>query len=207
MKRALIGLALAVACADPTIPDRQDRYAFDDGFGEVFRWPADRLPVRYFADTRGPMAALVARALGVWEEQFLYGEFTGVLVSDSASADVIVRWGGTVPSDVPPDTGAPVTSCSGVTMLAIDSASNSIEDQIIVTANNLLVPVSAGQMIACYRRVIAHEVGHSLGLFQHSAQLDDLMAGQPLVERPGRRDRVTAEVLYHTTPTIGPPPR
>jgi hypothetical protein len=207
MKRALIGLAFGVACADPTIPDRQDRYAFDDGFGEVFHWPAERLPVRYFADARGPMAALVARALGVWEEQFLYGEFAGVLVSDSASADVIVRWGGTVPSDVPPDTGAPVTSCSGVTMLTIDSASNSIEDQIIVTANNLLVPVSAGQMIACYRRVIAHEVGHSMGLFQHSAQPEDLMAGQPLVERPGPRDRVTAEVLYHTTPTIGPPPR
>lgn len=207
MKRALLGLALAAGCTEPTIPDRQAAYPFDDGFGEVFRWPRERLPVRYYADARGPMAAVLSPALAAWEAQFLYGEFAGVLVSDSASADVVVRWGGAVPADVPPDTGPPVVSCSGVTMLTIDSASNNIDGQIVVTANSLAVPASAAQMIACYRRVIAHEVGHSLGLFQHSTQAGDLMAGQPLVERPGERDRVTAEVLYHTTPTIGPPPR
>lgn len=206
MKRALIGLAVLAACADPTLPDRQDRYAFDDGFGEVFRWPASHLPVRYYADDRGPMAKLVALAIAAWEPQFLYGEWRAVLVADSADADVIVRWGGAVPPDVPPASGVPVFACSGLTQIVIDPAGNAVERPIRVTANEL-GSFSPEVVIACYVRVLTHELGHTLGLLQHSSQAFDLMAAQPAVSVPGIRDRVTAEVLYHTPPSIGAPPR
>lgn len=207
MRRALLGLALTAACADPTVPVRQAAYGFDDGFGAVFRWPTDRLPVRFYVDDRGPMRSLVTQGIAAWEAQFLYGELRGALVGDSTSADVIVRWGGTVPADVAADTGAPVFACSGLTQIVIDSASNAVDGPIHVTLDRLAVVASPGQVVACYGRVVTHELGHSLGLLQHSAQSADLMAPQPLVRRPTTRDRVTAEILYHTPPTIGPPPR
>jgi predicted Zn-dependent protease len=207
VKRALVGLAVLAACADPTLPNRQDRYAFDDGFGEVFRWPQGSLPVRIYADDRGPMRALVSRGVAVWEAQFLYGEWRAVLVTDSNAADVVIRWSGAVPADVPPDTaGIGVNACSGLTQIVIDSASNAVERPIRVTASEL-GSFSPELVIACYVRVVTHELGHTLGLLQHSAQTFDLMAAQPAVYRPSARDRATVEVLYHTAPTIGAPPR
>jgi predicted Zn-dependent protease len=207
VKRALLSLALAAACTDPAIPDRRDAYGFRDPSGAVFRWPADRLPVRFYADDRGPMRTIVAQGIAAWEAQFLYGELRGTLVSDSTDADVIVRWGGAVPPDVAPDTGAPVSSCSGVTQVVFDTAGTTLAEPMRVTVNDLGGAATAPQRVACAARVTTHELGHSLGLLQHSGQATDLMAAQPLVDRPTTRDRITVEVLYHTAPTIGPPPR
>jgi hypothetical protein len=203
----LLGAALLGACGDPMIPVRET-YPFADGVGNVFHWPQDRLSVRFYADTRGAMRALVARGVDVWEQQFLYGEFRGTLVDDSLAADVIVRWGGTVPPDVPPDSGAALPVCTGVTTIVLNATGDALEGPIRVSASEAgAPPADPRQLVACYYRVVTHELGHSLGLFQHSPQTADLMAAQPLTDRPTARDRGTVEVLYHTIPTLGPPPR
>ena len=55
--------------------------------------------------------------------------------------------------------------------------------------------------------VTIHEVGHALGLFQHSTDsLSDIMASPPRVSLPSDGDRRTVEVLYHTPATLSPPP-
>jgi hypothetical protein len=197
-------LAAATACSDITPPRRSEAYPFDLA-GDVFHWTPDRLPVRHYADRRGIMPTLVAEALRVWEAQFLYGEFRGVLVSDSLAADVIVVWADSVPPDVPPDTTGAVGACGGVTSFVVDST-DTIESPIRVE-----ISVNAGytpaQVAACLPRVTRHELGHALGILRHSPAPPDLMHGTPSVDVPSARDRVTAEVLYHTPPTIAPPPR
>lgn len=200
-------LSLAIACGEIVVPERAPRYPADHPLlpGEIFRWPADRVPVRYFADDRGTMRNLVGDGLDVWARQFLYGEFRGTLVADSTAADVIVVWEDSVPPDVPPDTAGALGACTGVTTLVIDST-NAIAEPLRV-----ILRVSAGftsaQVAACLPRVATHELGHSIGLLRHSSGADDLMFGTPRVALPSARDRRTAEVLYHTAPTIAPPPR
>ena len=198
----IIGLACAASCSEITTPSRTP-YVSDVGTG-VFHWPAHRLPVRYYATTQGPMARLVRNGLLGWERQFLYGEFTGVLVGDSNSADVIVRWRDSVPPDVSPDTAGAVGACGGVTTIVVDST-NVIRGPLRVEIS-VNPGYSLAQLAACTRRVAAHELGHTLGIFAHSPATGDLMYGAPSVEFPTARDRATVEVLYHTPPTIAPPP-
>lgn len=204
MKYRVFIVALALGCGDILTPSRTPRY-LSDLAGEVFHWPADRLPVRYFADTRGTMPALVRIGLRDWEAQFLYGEFSGVLVTDSTAADVIVTWQDSVPPDVPPDTAGALNACDGVTSFVIDST-NAMTEPIRVQLR-VRLGFTAPQIAACMRRVAAHELGHTLGILTHSPATTDLMYGTPAIATPTNRDRNTVQVLYHTTSTIAPPPR
>lgn len=200
-------ITLILGCGDIVTPSRAPRYPADHPAlpGEIFRWPSARLPVRYFADPRGAMRALVSQGVGVWEQQFLYGEFHGQLVADSGDADVIVLWQDSVPPDVPSDTAGAAGACSGVTTILIDST-NTISEALRVRVS-ISPGFTTAQVAACLPRVTAHELGHSIGLLRHSSGPDDLMSGIPRVDFPTARDRRTAEVLYHTAPTIAPPPR
>lgn len=205
----LVALAVLAACMDPEIPDHSLVYDFTDGNGHIFHWPADRLPVRFYADTRGNMAALVQRAVGAWQDQFLYGEFRGTMVADSNQADVIVFWSDSVPPSVPPDTGPPVKACGGLSTVATDSGADSLQlsGPIHSSVSILINGSTAGQVEACVRRTVIHELGHALGIIQESPNASDIMAVTPLVNLPTQRDRETVQLLYHTTPNLRPAPR
>jgi predicted Zn-dependent protease len=54
---------------------------------------------------------------------------------------------------------------------------------------------------------VIHELGHALGLLQHSPSSFDIMNQNPTVTFPSSRDRNTVEILYHSPATVVPPPR
>jgi len=207
---AACAAATLAACMDPATPDRECAgcyYSFADTFPPdtfVFHWTADRLPVRFWADPRGAMPLLVRDAIAAWEAQFLYGEFRGVIVSDSTHADVIVTWSGTVPVDTVPDSTV-VAACSGATTNP-ELFSDSSVDVLHIGVD---VDTSFGRpaVASCVRRVTTHEVGHSLGLVRHSPYVTDIMYSSAPMFQPSAEDRRTVEVLYHTRPTVVPPPR
>ena len=211
MKRGLLMLSLLAAC-QPDAPVRSCTgcsYAFADTVPPdtivVFHWPASRLPVRFYADPRGAMPALVANAIGAWEGQFLYGEFKGVIVTDSSNADVIVRWNGIVPADVPPDNGPAVTACDGLTTDSLNASRRALLAKFH-TSLRILAGYSDAQVAACMRRVAIHELGHVLGLLRESPTSTDIMYHDPAVSQPSAADRATVEILYHTPSTVQPPP-
>ena len=209
MKRVALALALAAlaGCSDITLPpNHAPAYPFDIS-GDVFHWPLDRLPVRYFADTRGAMRAYVRRALGLWESQFLYGEFRGGLVDDSTAADVIVVWESTVPPDLPPDPGPPVETCNGRTELLFDGSGTALAGPLHTYLTVLASSATPAQLAACMQRTVVHELGHTLGLPHAPDSVVAIMNVTPLLATPNANDRRTVEYLYHVTPTIAPPPR
>jgi hypothetical protein len=206
--RAVLGGVLAAACTDPLVPSRAAIYPFADAFGDVFHWPADRLPVHVYADPRGDLPTLVSRAVELWGRQLLYGEFTAVMVGDSNRADVIVRWADSVPPSATPDPGPPVKACGGVTQGTLDGTGQAFagpfETEISILTGTVFTPE---QVEACVRRTTVHELGHSLGLFQEASDTLSIMRSPPLVSEPAPVDRRTVQVLYHTLATLGPPPR
>jgi hypothetical protein len=206
--RVALAALLAAGCGAVTLPDRPDPYDFEEQqSGIVFHWPADRLPVRYWVDpAAGPVAGYVVRGLEAWEEQFLYGEFRAVPVTDSSRADVVVRVLGATPPDVPLTNDPPVFSCSGVTQYdAPDAASRFPRPPVVeLSWDNRYGEVEVAN---CLFRVAVHEVGHTLGILAHSLDEFDLMNANPRVAAPSVRDRATAETLYHTVPTVLPPER
>ena len=202
-----VALAIAVltaGCSDIIPPSRTPRY-LADAAGDTFHWPPDRIPVRYFVDPRGALPRLVHNGLSAWQDQFLYGEFRAVVVADSTAADVIVRWQDSVPADVPPDTAGALGACDGVTTYVLDSTKTMTGPEHV--SLRVRLGYTLPQIAECVRRVVTHELGHSLGILSHSPATTDLMYGTPAIERPTERDRNTAQVLYHTPPTIFPPPR
>jgi predicted Zn-dependent protease len=172
--------------------------------GLVFRWPADRLPVRYWmAPGVGVVDRFARQAVATWAAQFLYGEFRGALVADSASADVWIFVEPGPPPDVPLTNDPPTGACGGVT-------SNDYTEDNRLTGPFIVritwdARFSDTDVVNCLHRVTVHEVGHTLGILAHSPNPLDLMFGFPAVAAPSLADRATIEALYHTTPSLLPP--
>jgi len=210
VKRVALALALAAqaGCSDITLPpNHAPAYGYTlPATGDVFHWPLNRLPVRFYADPRGGMRDYVRRAVNLWERQFLYGEFRGVVVDDSTTADVIVLWSGSVPPDVPPVPGPPVKACGGNTPVIFDASGTALAGPFNTTLSVLDNTLPPPQITACVQRTVVHELGHTLGLWDHATDSLVIMNVTPWVPVPSDKDRRTVEYLYHVTPTIGPPP-
>ena len=213
----LLSLAIAVgllSCADIAAPSRSTAYEWRrivaTGAGPdtlSFHWPQSRLPVRIWAEDTLNLPAHVQHGIDQWEAAFLYGEFQGQLVSDSSVADVIVT------SGLAPKGGFSITrlkglapECQGATDIELDASGHQIIPPIRVYVDPRFAPSSPG-VDECMALTTTHELGHSLGIFAHSPNADDIMFADPVVAEIGPRDRATAELAYHTEPTLGVAPR
>lgn len=200
-------LALLAACGDATAPLRVDRYEwrlFEPRPGGgidtlAFAWPNASQPLRIWAQDSLGLVGHTTAAIQSWQAQFLYGEFRGTLVPDSSEADIIVV-AGPAPADAPV---LPMMArqCRGATDIAVDPLTFVLRPPMHIYIELRFAPDDPG-VDACLALTTAHELGHALGIFQHSTDPDDLMYSDPVVAAPSARDRNTAERAYHTPTTI-----
>jgi hypothetical protein len=203
-----------LSCADIAAPSRNDAYEWrrivPTGATTAdtlsFHWPRSRLPVRVWAQDSLNLLADVEAGLEQWDAVFLYGEFEAVRVSDSSTADVIVRVGSAVKGGFLRLASALAPECEGGTDFNLPAGSNQIQMPIRVFVNPRFDPATPG-VDQCLALTTAHELGHAIGIFAHSPNQTDLMYGDPTVTSPSSRDRSTAELAYHVEVTLTPGPR
>lgn len=209
----LTAALVAAACGDGQMSDcfesNATRYSFylQGDTTLVFRWPASRMPVRIYAEPAGELPANVDAAMGLWVNALRCGELTLQRTADSVHADIIFR----NPAAMPPIPAPGVTlaadsvgACTGRTDGLLDSAGTQLVGSIrSYVASNSIDPVAVA---SCYHFTVAHELGHALGLFNHSPFADDLMYVVPHRPLATLNDRYTFQRLYNTSATILPPP-
>ena len=175
----------------------------------IFRWPASYMPARVYAEPVDSTPQNVQRGMQLWMRGLRCGELALQAWADSTTADIVVR----NPPSLPPSPPAAIRmgadsvgACTGVTRFQLDSAG-----QLIRPIRSYVSPspatVDTAAIEACYHFVTAHELGHALGLFSHSADTGDLMNTRPRHTALSINDRYTIELLYHSDAPVKPSPR
>jgi predicted Zn-dependent protease len=169
-----------------------------------FHWTASSLPVSYWVEDSLGVPGHVREAITTWKEAFLYREWDARLVNDSNSADVIVR------VVQPPPKPAPALlrlqalrpECEGVT--DIDTVAT--RRQLRLPVRVYLNPRLPGDpnLSLCLGITAVHEMGHSMGLFQHTTDPADIMFTDPVATELSDRDISTIEALYHRDSDMDP---
>jgi hypothetical protein len=67
-----------------------------------------------------------------------------------------------------------------------------------------VLPESEPGTQTCLALTTIHELGHALGIFQHSPNATDIMFADPRVDLPSELDRGTVEAVSHYSPTLEP---
>jgi predicted Zn-dependent protease len=202
----------AAACGDIANPLRSDFYEWrdilpaSDGSGLdslSFHWPADRLPVRIWVEDNANLRENMPRAIEAWRAAFLYREFDATVVSDSGAADVIVRGTSTSAPTAATLRSALAPQCQGSTDRDISDDHTQLRLPVRVSIVPLATPEDPN-LAGCLALTTTHELGHVLGIWQHSSNPADLMYFFPVATSPSDRDLATAEILYHVPANVEP---
>ena len=214
----LIALTLVLAACDaPTIPARDAFYEFtlpDPPL--VFHWPAGS-SVRIFvaggsdAARADALSDAAAHAADAWNDVALFGEFDVSVTADPAAADVSLRWTNVEAPVETPD----VLRCSAIGGRAVTTFCPDPEGTRLMIfplrnggagRTRFVINISAAVVDdAELRRLVTHEVGHALGLWNHPAPTsfpESVMLSVPSTDVPTAIDRATVQVLYHTAPNV-----
>ena len=209
-----IALFGTTGCDSPMIPGRaiEDTYAFtlETTPPLVLHWPTgSTIRILIASSSNEDRANLLASAFqssaAAWNDVALFAEYRLVQTNDTANADVILTWSDVIPPVETENCRPAVTQA--VTTFCIDGLATDDPRLRVFPLRSgassrvrMLVTVLAAEANdpATVRRLVAHELGHVLGIARHSGDARDLMfRTDPVIERPGPRDAATVQVLYH----------
>ena len=201
--------ALALGCDTPTVPREEPGYdPIAPTVGRIYHWPLGRT-INIYVDPAGDVAGAdladaVRQGAAQWNRAVHYREFTLRVVTFSMDADVVVHHAdapmlvGTGRCDYPP------VAAAGVTFFCPAAAGDSVEtlpplDRVGPVRVKMDVRVDRTRVPddATFRALVAHELGHVVGIGAHSDRVEDLMFGAPRAPAPSARDERTLRYLLH----------
>lgn len=201
--------ALVLACDAPTAAREEAAYdPVAPSVGRNYHWPLGRTVGVYVDPTAEPsgtdLEEAVREGAARWNAAVYYREFTLRVVSTPDDADVVVHHAtapllvGTGTCDYPPVAAGGVTffcpAVSGDTVetLPLLAGAGPGRLKIDVRVDRARVADDAG-----FRSLVAHELGHVVGIGAHSDRAEDLMFAVPRAAAPSARDERTLRFLLH----------
>lgn len=199
-----VATAIMLACEGPTAA--RPVFAYDPttlSNGLLYRW-ANGQQLRVWADladsTRAVNLGLSVRsAISRWNDLPAFAEFELVLVSNPAEAQIIIYdrarpmpvRAGTCPFEPRAAVGYTYFCPSGRNAERLSLASGAPSSvSVVIRVDDTLAP---GQ--SRYDAIVAHELGHALGIGAHSSVAGDLMFGLPTNPFPTGRDAQTLQYV------------
>jgi len=190
---------MAVACDSPTVV--RPEFAYDPTSltgGLLYRWTTGarvRVFVEPMAAAGVDLAAAVQRATIAWNAVPQAREFTLEVVANRDAADVIV-YDRSLPQPVV--TGSCPFNPSGAAGYTYFCPLNGraerlrpVGSTVLTTAIVIRVDMTTTAAQAALDALVAHELGHAVGIGGHSPETSDVMYTRPSVRSPSDRDRAT----------------
>lgn len=219
--RGSAGLLLLLAgCEGAALPARRTESVYDFKLAttppSVLRWSTGAT-VRVYVESaaaaeRSRLTSALDAAMAEWNRHALYGEYRLVRSGSIADADVVLRWldqGSQLDFSACEPAGARAVT----TFCLTDPDPAAAELQTFPLADGtatevrMVVSVLTSQQTIAGRveSLVTHELGHALGLAQHSDDERDLMGESQLTRTTlSARDIATIQTLYHTRPDVVP---
>ena len=178
----------------------------------TYHWPLGRT-ISVYVDPSGGgdvFRDLVVPSAGGWRDSVYFAEFTVRVVADAANADVIMH---TRDAPLLVATGTCTYSppgAAGVTFFCAAETGDTLEVLELLSGEvgrvkmDVAIDLSRIGGGTTLRAIVAHELGHVLGIGSHSNDADDLMYSVPTVERPSARDASALRWVLHTPGGIRP---
>jgi hypothetical protein len=215
----LIGAIVTTACDAPVIPgrDTSDIFPFDlpTTPSTIMRWPVGSTIRVHVAEARTVEGTATLRAAfeagaRAWNATALFSEYAIRPASSLEEADVVLAFS---------DVTLPVSTQNCQPALTVAVTTFCIDDLGTPDASLRVFPATSGEagrvriivlVLATFaddgssvERLVAHELGHVLGIGRHSEDARDLMYRvDQVTSRPTSRDAATAQVLYHVRADI-----
>ena len=198
-RRVILAALIAAACDSPTVVRPDFAYNPTDlTGGQLYRWSTGAR-VRVFVEPMGAgsvdLASAVQRAVSAWNAVPQAREFTLDVVTNRDVADVIV-YDRSLPQPVV--TGSCPFNPSGAAGYTYFCPINGraerlrpLASTVLTTAIVIRVDMTTTATQAALDALVAHEVGHAVGIGGHSPQSTDVMYTRPTVRTPTDRDRNT----------------
>jgi hypothetical protein len=215
----LLLAAVLAACDSPTVPAPVAGYDFSlaaPGGPIVYRWPLGAtvrvFPVAGDAARAGVLDAALDHAIAAWNDAVLFGEYRLARAARPDEAHAILAWSDValpiVTGGCPPSlTGRAVTTfCADPVDTGRIAAFPLLDDEVPSPVRMVvLIRASEASDAERVRRLVAHELGHVIGIGAHSVEPLDLMFGGTLeTALPSVADRATVRRLYRTDPGLRP---
>lgn len=206
----IAGVIVLTGCGNLLPPAGVEGYEYreqvmvgDATYRLAFHWPRSSLPVTVFVEPDLVLESSLAKALATWEGAFMYGEVRFGMVSDSNRADIIVRNENPIKPSQGISLGSAGTLCFGSTDFDADPVAGTLTLPFRVRLSSLNPPENPA-VRECYDATMLHEIGHAIGIFEHSPNGDDVMNPTPTRTTLSARDRATAVAAYHLPANLVP---